>query len=64
MPRAVFFVVVGKRLVPAGVVPADEALVAWLRTSVQAPALLVANKAERRGNTASNGAGSSFPVLL
>ena len=43
------------RLLPAGVVPADEALVAWLRASIQKPTLLVANKAERRGNTASSG---------
>ncbi len=33
----------------SGIVPADEALVSWLRASVSAPILLAANKAERRG---------------
>jgi predicted GTPase len=39
----------------AGIVPADHALVAWLRTCCSVPLLLAANKAERRGRQGISG---------
>ena len=39
----------------SGLVPADEALVSWLRINTTAPILLAANKAERRGRGAKSG---------
>ena len=39
----------------SGVVPEDEALVAWIRKCVTSPVLLAANKAERRGRSSVSG---------
>ncbi|EIE20905.1 small GTP-binding protein [Coccomyxa subellipsoidea C-169] len=39
----------------SGLVPEDEALVAWLRKCLTAPVLLAANKAERRGRSGVSG---------
>ena len=49
----------------SGIIPADEALVGWLRTAIppDTPLLLTANKAETRGRSGRFGEEWNYPFL-